>query len=85
MYHENEIINEWVKMLLESNGVAEIKELTAEMIDEEVDNTLCTARNEHLWALGAPTSEASEMHKDNEETLKEYAEILRQLNGNRSA
>ncbi len=38
-----------------------------------------TARNEHLWALGAPDGDTSAMHEENAEAHRELAEMYRRM------
>ena len=82
MFHDNELINIWINDLLEENGIIGITNLTDEILDEEIDDILGTIKNEHLWALGAPTSEAAQMHEDNAETQRKYIEYLKELKNN---
>ena len=78
MFNNNEMFAIWISMLMERNSVSEIKELTPEMISEEVKEARAAIGNEKTWA-GASTSMESSMHSKNTETLTEYIEYLKML------
>lgn len=40
------------------------------------------AKNEHIWALGAPSVDYAEMHEENEATHRQLAEWFRDISNN---
>ena len=52
-----------------------LKELYLEAAEEH----LVAASNEHLWALGAPTGEASMLHEMNADEHRAFAMILQSM------
>lgn len=52
-----------------------LKELYLEAAEEH----LGAASNEHLWALGAPTGEASILHEMNADEHREFADVLKSM------
>lgn len=40
------------------------------------------AKNEHIWALGAPSADYAEMHEENEATHRQLAEWFRAISNN---
>jgi len=75
MFENEGMIAEWVSQLLERNDVSDIKELTQEIIAEEIVDTRSSIDNEKLWALGSSGRTAA-MHNNNIEVLTEYIEYL---------
>ena len=55
-----------------------LKELYLEAAEEH----LGAASNEHLWALGAPTDEASMLHEMNADEHRAFAMILETMANN---
>lgn len=47
-----------------------------ELLMEASDEAFASARNEHLFALGAKTNKESKMHEQNADELRTYARLL---------
>lgn len=56
-----------------------MRQWLSDLIDAAIDDAEGGAKNEHLWALGSETNEASTMHEHNAEELKQYADVLRDI------
>ena len=56
----------------------QIAEWLVKLFSEERKEVEGAADNEHIWAEGSDTQEAC-MHFNNEELLREYAELLEKL------
>ncbi|MDR0287225.1 MAG: hypothetical protein LBI03_05915 [Clostridiales bacterium] len=78
MFDNEAMFKEWVSQLLERNNVSDVKELTLEMIDEEIEDTRSGIKNEKLWALGSSGRTAA-MHSNNAEVMCEYVKYLELL------
>ena len=72
---QNEMVKYWLDALLENTGKTDLSEITEKEIREEIDNTKCDIRNEHLWVLGSPNG----YHEENINNLEEYLEVLYSL------
>ena len=73
------MVTEWISMLLEKNKASSEKDLTPEMIAEEIRDTQTSISNEKLWALGSPTKMVAKMHNNNIEVMREYILYLELL------
>ena len=72
-------IFDWMTMLLEKNGLNDERELTAEMIAEEIDEIQAAIKNEELCALGSPTPEAHMLHAGNIGMMGAYIKHLQSM------
>ena len=77
MFDNETMFKEWISMLLKRNNITETKELTREMIEEEIEDTRAAINHEKLCALGSSTSEVAAMHSNNVERMFEYIERLK--------
>jgi hypothetical protein len=78
MFDNEGMFREWTSMLLERNDVSEVKDLTPEMVEEEIADTRGSIDNEKMWALGSSGRTAA-MHSNNAEVMLEYIEYLETL------
>jgi hypothetical protein len=72
---QNEMVKNWLKMLLLTHNKVNANELTADEIKNEISEVKETIKNEHLWALGT----FDNFHEANIYYLEEYIEVLYSL------
>ena len=72
------MIEEWMRMLLDRNGISSESELTRKMIEEELSEVEGTIANEDIWAVGS-NEDDEVMHVENSEHLRDYADYLGNL------
>lgn len=56
-----------------------IKSWFISLIEEEMDDTLATARNEHLWAMGSDTTEEATQHENYADEHRLYYQFLAKI------
>ena len=68
----------WIEELLRRNNVDTISALTDMMIDEEIQETESSIKNEELWELGSD-GQARACHRVNALNMCEYIDFLEEL------
>lgn len=54
----------------------DFKKMFFDMLDEEINECIAEAKNEHIWALGSSTNEEATEHELNAERCRAYANFL---------
>jgi len=75
--HESGFYDGWLDLLLEENNISNTDELTKNIIDEAINDTYGSMKNELLWALGYANSKNP--HLENLEIIYGYLEYLIEL------
>ena len=52
------------------------KKWLKELLNDEADNALAQAKNNHIWAMGSKTNEEATKHELMADELRGYAKVL---------
>ena len=73
----------WIEELLRCNSVSTISELTTPMINDEIEETRGSIKNEKIWELGADHRQ-SVYHRQNIDAMNDYIDFLENLKNNKT-